>query len=58
MNPDERRLARHLGIAILAKVAGLALLWWLFFSHFQAPAPGAAASPVPHVVASPRGETP
>jgi hypothetical protein len=30
MTRDERRLARHLAIAVAVKLAVLALLWWAF----------------------------
>lgn len=30
MTPSEKRLLRHLAIAVLIKLAVLVLLWWLF----------------------------
>ena len=45
MNHDERRLTRHLFIAVAAKLAVLALLWWVFVrdAHVAADAEQTAA---------------
>jgi len=37
MNHDERRLTRHLFIAVAVKLAVLALLWWVFVRDAQVP---------------------
>lgn len=37
MTPDERRLLRHLVIAVTVKLALLCALWWLFVQPARAP---------------------
>jgi hypothetical protein len=36
MTDDERRLTRHLGIAVAVKLVVLALLWWVFVRDVHA----------------------
>ena len=45
MTHDERRLTRHLLIAVAVKLAALALLWWVFVrdTHVEADADQTAA---------------
>jgi hypothetical protein len=35
MTPDERRLTRHLVLAVAVKLALLAGLWWAFVGDFR-----------------------
>ena len=35
MTPDERRLTRHLVLAVVVKLALLAGLWWAFIGDFR-----------------------
>jgi hypothetical protein len=37
VSPNDRRLARHLFVAVTIKVAVLAVLWWVFVRDHQVP---------------------
>ena len=52
MIPDDRRLTRHLATVVIAKLAILAVLWFVFFHHPGGPArtPAAAEDTAAHVL--------
>lgn len=55
MTRDERRLRRHLTIAVLLKLAALALLWWAFVRDAGGPVDAERAAAHLGAVTSPQG---
>jgi len=55
MPPADRRLLRHLVIAVTLKLFALLLLWWLFFHPHPAAREDAATRTADHILGtSPR----
>ena len=44
MSPSDRRLLRHLAVAVAVKLALLAVLWWAFVREQRVPVDGEAAA--------------